>query len=212
MRHCKDCQPLGRTVLGWFALFAVCGLLLVTGCQRDNALRIVKLEPAGPLFGDVEDWGTYIDPTETEEPEPVFIVVVPADRVTVGLQYVEIGAGLPTWTPYQAHLKNVTVTYSSPVPTGEDWENTTVTYKTNMVVEADHEGRVTEHEMMLIPSWWKEEYFEINDPEDYGSQAVVMCEIKLSGYDDASMKDVEVTDNMTVEIGSWFDEPARIGQ
>ncbi|MGQ9678823.1 MAG: hypothetical protein ACUVUD_06035, partial [bacterium] len=67
----------------------------IVSCQRENSLRVVGID--SPYYADLVDRGIERDP-ETGEPEE--IEVFPNDVVFVHFQYVEIGVGLPTWTPY----------------------------------------------------------------------------------------------------------------
>lgn len=196
------------------SVIAVAVLMLpAVSCQRENSLRIIRLEPKGPLFSDIVDWGTFTDPTDPEA-EPEWISSTPTDYVTLELQYVEMGLGLPTWTPYQAHITRVAVTYNAPTGTPpEEWEGSQTVYSTNIVVSADPEGRnTTEADILLIPAAWKEQHFDAGDPEEYGPEGIVIANVQLDGIDDVSKKTIRATNAITVEIGNWWDELSRLGQ
>jgi hypothetical protein len=203
-----------RIALSLMALVAIAGLLLTTGCQRDNNLRIVAARPEGVLFGDLSDFATYRDPTDPEA-EPELVYVIPGDMAELDLQYVEIGLGLPTWTPYQARLEQATITYRS-AGEPDEWEGTYITYGLRVTVEADREGgKIVTATIPVITAEWKEFYFggeAGDDPSELGGVATVIAEIKLEGVDDASGEPVECETAMTIELGNWWDDISRIGQ
>lgn len=194
-----------RTIFGLLSLVVVLGLVATVSCQRENSLRIVSIEPYGPLFGDLIDVGIYRDPTDPEA-EPEEIEVIPTDYVTIGVQYVEIGLGLPTWTPYQAHITDMTVTYNAPPGADpEDWEGTQENFKVKFVVPADPSGdEVVEYFATLITPEWK---------DDYGDDQQVDCTIELEGYDDANQQfSVEAENAISVLQADYYDDPTRLGQ
>ncbi len=176
-------------------------LVLLPACQRENALRVVSVK--SPYYADLVDYGIERD----EEGEVTTIEVVPIDVVSVQFQYVEIGLGLPTWTPYQAHVEKVTISFKriggdelyQPLP------NITVPCK--VVVQADPAGKKTASgSFELFSAWYKEEYLSGYD------YLVLEATLKFSGYDDASGKPIEATNKMEVSVGDFYDDPTRIGQ
>ncbi|MBN2537940.1 hypothetical protein JXB37_06680 [candidate division WOR-3 bacterium] len=203
-----------RIAFGLLVLGIAAGLLVTTGCQRDNSLRIIRAQGDNENFGDLSDFATYRDPTDPEA-DPELIYVIPGDLAELELQYVEIGLGLPTWTPYQAHLEQATITYRSAGEPGE-WEGTYITYGIKIPVMADREGdKTTRATIPIMTSEWKEFYFgaeAADDPSDLGPVATVVAEIKLKGFDEASGRPVECENAMTIEVGNWWDDISRIGQ
>jgi hypothetical protein len=203
-----------RIALSLLALVAIAGLLVTTGCQRENSLRIVAVNPTGELFGDLSDFATWVDPEE-EDPEPILIYVVPGDQAELELSYVEFGLGLPTWTPYQAQIEQVTITYRS-AGEPDEWEGSYITYDTRIVVPADREGKkTTTATIPVITAEWKENWFggeAAGYPDELGPVATVIAEIKVKGFDQASGNDVEAEGAITIELGNWWDDIGRIGQ
>ncbi len=198
----------------------VCGpllaffVLLVAGCQRDNALRIVAVTPQGATFGDITDFTTWTDPTEPQ-PEPKLIPYTTSDIVEIELQYVEIGLGLPTWTPYQAHIKKIELTYrdvSSVPPLVFDPQK--VIINTDIVVPADVKGiKTAKATFPIVTGQWKEKNLEVaDDPTETGGNVTVRVSIKVSGNDDASGKPIEAQTEFTVNFGNYWDDPSTIGQ
>ncbi len=176
-------------------------LLLLPACQRENALRVVSVE--SPYYADLVDYGIERD----EEGEVTVIEVTPTDVVEAEFQYVEIGPGLPTWTPYQAHVEKVTISFKriggdelyQPLP------NITVPCK--VVVQADPTGKkIVSGTFELFSAWYKEEYLSGYD------YLVLEATLKFSGYDDASGKPIEATNKMEVSVADFYDDPTRIGQ
>jgi hypothetical protein len=190
---------LRRTI---FVLFVgLLAVVLMSACQRENALRVVSIQ--SPYYADLVDYGQERD----EEGEITEIEVVPTDVVEAEFQYVEIGPGLPTWTPYQAHIEKATISFrriggdelSEPLP------NITVPCK--IVVQADPTGKkVVKGKFELFSPWYKEEYLSGYD------YLVLEATVKFSGYDDASGKPIEAQNKMEVSVADFYDDPTRIGQ
>ncbi|MGQ9678212.1 MAG: hypothetical protein ACUVUD_02905, partial [bacterium] len=139
--------------------------------------------------------------------EPEEIEVIPKDVASVHFQYVEIGVGLPTWTPYQAHVEKATITFkriggdelSEPLPQ--------IVVPCKVVVQADPTGKKTvSGRFELFSPWYKEEYLSLYD------YLVLEATVKFSGYDDASGKLVEASTKMEVSVADFYDDPTRIGQ
>lgn len=186
-----------------FVLLLVCAAMFtMVSCQRENALRVVSIE--SPYYADLIDRGIERDP-ETGEAEE--IEVVPPDVVSAEFQYVEIGVGLPTWTPYQAHIEKATITFKrvggdelgEPLPQ--------IVVPCNIVVQSDPTGKKTvTGEFELFSAWYKEEYLSGYD------YLVLEATVKFSGYDVASGKPIEATHKMEVSVSDFYDDPTRIGQ
>ncbi|MEO0082011.1 MAG: hypothetical protein ABIL25_06945 [candidate division WOR-3 bacterium] len=203
-----------RTVFGLSVLAAACSFLLVTGCQREGALRIVSINDGVPLVSDIIDFGEFTLPSEPgEPPEVIQIEQIPEDNVEIQLQYVELGLGLPTWTPYQAHITKIQIDYSDAAGTQYD----PAVMRTNIVIPADPEGKtVKKATFTLVPSWWKTKYFEDeaqgSPEEEYGEVATLTAKVTVTGYDDASKKDIRAEAFTTIVMGNWWDEPSRLNQ
>ncbi|OYD16279.1 hypothetical protein CH330_03285 [candidate division WOR-3 bacterium JGI_Cruoil_03_51_56] len=203
-----------RTVFGLLILVAAAGLILTASCQRENALRIVTINDGETLMSDIIDFGEITIEEPGEEPEKYIITQIPQDVVGIELQYVEIGLGLPTLTPYKAHITKIQISYRDAAGTEYD----PIVLPVNIVVDAEPEGKKTEKSVFsLVPAQWKERYFsdEAQDaPEDdeYGAVATLTAKITVSGTDDVSGKDVSAEGNADVVIGNYWDDPARLGQ
>ncbi|NPV14253.1 hypothetical protein HPY86_04910 [candidate division WOR-3 bacterium] len=184
-------------------LLLVCAAMFtMVSCQRENALRVVSIE--SPYYSDLSDRGIERDP-ETGEAEE--IEVVPTDVVSAEFQYVEIGPGLPTWTPYQAHIEKATITFKriGGDELGEPLPQIVVPCK--IVVQSDPTGKKTvTGEFELFSAWYKEEYLSGYD------YLVLEATVKFSGYDDASGRPIEATNKMEVSVSDFYDDPTRIGQ
>ena len=204
-----------RILFGSLVLLAVMGLMLTTGCQRERSLRIVNLSGTGSLFGDVTDFGVYQDP-EDPEAEPEVISAIPTDFAEIELQYVELGMGLPAWTPYQAHMDKVTLTYTDITPdeSPADWSGTRVVFYKKMSLAADIEGKTTvTYTIPVLDASFKEEHFEeAGSPLEGDVQAWIRVTVHLEGIDVTSGKELETENEMTIRVGNYWDEPGRIGQ
>lgn len=204
-----------RFASGLCLLILATGLLLTTGCQRDNSLRILSINGGQPLFSDLVDFGEITIREPGEDPEVYRISEVPTDVVEIQLQYVEIGLGLPTWTPYWASIERATITYLN-METGETYE--AVQVGMNASIEAHPEGRRTERTYLTIaPGQWKartfEEYLQ-TDPEDddYGPVAQVKATVRVEGFDYVSGNTVRASKDCDIIFGNFWDEPSRLGQ
>jgi len=198
------------------ALFAVCGLVLFSGCQRDGALRIVSINGGKPLMSDIIDFGELRIPSEEpgEPPEIILIYQYPEDMVEMELQYVEFGLGLPTWTPYQARINKIQISYSDATGTFYD----PIVQRANIEVRADPDAKTSvKTTLSLVPAYWKTQYFADeaqDDPYDdeYGEVATLTAKVVIEGIDDASKKTVKAEGFATVIVGNWWDEPSRLNQ
>lgn len=145
-------RRLAFVSLGFLALV---GLVFVgSGCQRDNVLRVVKINNNAPVFSDIADWGVYNDPTIPDsEEDPEMSYAIHSDTGSIELQYVEIGSGLPTWTPYQAIVHTGKITFKS--LSGATYPD--VTIGMNIAVVADRTGeKMVIAIASFVPVWWKE--------------------------------------------------------
>lgn len=171
-------------------------------CQRWNALRVVAMNT--PYYADLVDYGIERDP---ETGEPMEVEVIPVDFGGVLFQYVEIGPGLPTWTPYQAHIEKARITFRriggeeliGPLPPLE--------VPCKIVVPSDPTGKKWYGGTFeLFSAWYKEEYLSGYD------YLVLEATVKFSGYDDASGRPIEATNKMEVSVADFHDDPTRLGE
>jgi len=190
-----------RIALGSFAVLAGLTLVFFAGCNRENALRIVEINDGRPFVSDLVDYGVITDP----EGDPEEIEVIPDDFCTIKLQYVQIGLGLPTWTPYQAHIEQVQMSFdwiTGDMP--DDVPPLVLPFK--MVTKADPTGEtVSEGVINILTAWYKQEYF------DPGETYILKVTVKLSGFDDASGEKIEASNVIQVSVSDYWDDPNSIG-
>ncbi len=183
-------------------VFLASSFFLMTSCQRDNALRVVGLPT--PFYADLIDRGIERDP-ETGEPEE--IEVVPDDVATGEFQYVEIGPGLPTWTPYQAHIEQVRIKFSRKMGDELAEPLPDIVVPCKFVVPSDPTGKKkVSASFHVLPSWYKDEYLMGYD------YIILEATLTFTGYDDASGRDITAQNKMEVVVSDFYDDPTRIGQ
>lgn len=177
-------------------------MFTVFSCQRWNALRVVAM--TSPYYADLVDYGIERDP---ETGEPIEIEITPVDVAGATFQYVEIGPGLPTWTPYQAHIEKARITFRriggdeliDPLPPVE--------VPCKVEVQSDPTGKKkVGASFELFSAWYKEEYLSGYD------YLILEATVKFSGYDDASGRPIEATNKMEVSVANFYDDPTRLGE
>lgn len=195
-----------RSLLGLLTLVAVGGLLLVAGCeffQQDSVLRVASINRGVMLRSDVDDW--ILMPSDDPEDPPYyeFAGTLP-DTVEVAMQYLEIGAGLPTWTPYEAIVNKATITYRS--QTDPEIVYDPAVMPMTQYVMADHTNKkITKFFMTAVTGTWKQMYFDESEPPDYEVLDLVEATIKFSGWDSVALRTVEATGKLTIEFGNFPD-------
>lgn len=187
-------------------------------CQRTNsldekALRIVSINKGDPIRVDLADFATYRDP-EDPQAEPVLFAVTTEKAVELELQYVEIGLGMPTWTPYQASLRQFEVTYRWVMGEEANSPPDRVRLPMRGTVVSDPTGDKTAKAIITIaPTAWQETYFDIpDDPFEGTEPAVYAATVKVSGYDDASGLSLEAKADVEISFANYWDDVSRIGQ
>ncbi len=207
-----------RNVFGLLTLIAALGLTLAVSCQRDHALRILGINDGQPVMSDIVDFGLIIERIE-DEVDTTQIAVIPDDIVTVDIQYVEIGLGLPTWTPYTAQINKITVDYvDAGVIPGEVVQYSSTTLPADITVQSDVDvKKFTTAEFTIAPSLWKEYHFgdEAQDEwneDEYGVVAHLSARVTVEAVDLASNKEVEAEAETEIIIGNFWDDPDRLGQ
>lgn len=195
-----------RSLLGLLTLVAVAGLLLVAGCeffQQDSVLRVASVNRGVALRSDVDDWG--LTPSDDPEDPPFYEFggALP-DTVEVALQYVELGAGLPTWTPYEAVINKATITYTSQSEDPEDYRPATIPLTQYVMADADNK-KITKFFLTVVTSTMKREYFDEAEPPDYEVLDIVEAKIKFSGWDSVAQRTVEATGKLLIEFGNFPD-------
>ncbi|HDQ99750.1 MAG TPA: hypothetical protein ENN51_05655 [candidate division WOR-3 bacterium] len=204
-----------RFALGLIVFAVAAGMLLTAGCQRDRSFRILSINQGEILLSDLVDFGEIVIREPGGEPERYEISEVPTDIVDMDLQYVEMGLGLPTWTPYLANVERATISYVN-LETGETYEAVQVAL--SAAVQADPEGRrSTRVQIAIAPGQWKASTFEdylqtAPEDDDYGPVATVKATVTVEGIDYVSTNRVRATKDCLIIFGNFWDEPSRLGQ
>ena len=202
-----------RSLLGLLTVVAIAGLLVMTGCERTEVLRVVSINRGNTLRVDIADFLAYFDPIDSEY---VTIYQHMPDSVEVVLQYVEIGAGLPTWTPYQVTINQATVTFTSKMSVGDEpLVYTKAVVPLDQTVMSDKTGKTkTTFFMTAIPAVWKQlnllDY--MIEPPEYDLVDLARAQFDFSGYDPISDRDVKATGYLQVEFGNLYDDLSRFGK
>ena len=194
------------SLLGLLTLVAVAGLLLVAGCeffQQDSVLRVASINRGVALKSDVADYGLM--PSDDPEDPPYYESGgALMDTVEVALQYLETGAGLPTWTPYEAVINKATVTYRSLLDPEIVYDPAVIPL--TQYVMADHTNKkITKFFMTVATASWKMTYFEGEEPPFFEPLDLVEATIKFSGWDSVAVRNVEATGKLTIEFGNFPD-------
>uniref|UniRef100_A0A7C4CBY5 Uncharacterized protein n=1 Tax=candidate division WOR-3 bacterium TaxID=2052148 RepID=A0A7C4CBY5_UNCW3 len=207
-----------RTVVGLLSVAAAFAIIFSLSCQRTNdldekALRIVSVNKGEPVRVDLADFGVYRDP-EDPEAEPVLFAVTSEKVVDIELQYVEIGVGMPTWTPYQASIRQFEITYRWVMGEEANSPPDRVRLPMRAAVVSDPSGdKTTTARLTIAPTAWQTTFFDIpDDPFEGSDPAVYSATIKVSGYDDASGMSLEAKTDVEVSIANYWDDISRIGQ
>ena len=200
-----------RSLLGLLTVVAVAGLLIMAGCERSSVLRVVSVNHGRTLESDVADWGIWTDPMDPEA-TPELVYTVRADSAEIELQYVEIGAGLPTWTPFEAIINRATITYKSQMDP-EIIYDPVVVPMTAYIMSDPTGKKTTKFVTTVLPVWWKIQYFDgdVSDPPDYDLLDVVEATIRFAGWDSVSLGNVEATGKLQIEIGNFYDNEHAFG-
>ena len=198
-------------------LCAAAALLTTVSCQRLNALRIVTVNEGNPIRIDIADFASYVD----EDGDRFFEFMIPNGVVPIAFQYVEVGLGQPSWTPYVVQIQKITIDYDDAgIVPGEPQEYTRVVERVNFTVRTDPTGKeITDVDVTIMPAQWLETYFESEaedeDPEGltgYGTVATLNAKIKAEGVDQASNLKVQAEAEVLVSVGTYYDDPDRYGQ
>lgn len=202
-----------RSLLGLLTVVAIASLLITAGCERSATLRVLSINGGNTLRVDLTDFYLYFDKVDSEF---VTLVQVSPDSVQVVLQYVEIGAGLPTYTPYEALINKATVSFKSKLAE-EAPSYSPVTIPMQQSALADQSGKTkTTFWMTPIPAAWKSLVFAefLNEDDPYFNDIVDMAEgkIEFSGYDSVANREVKAAGMFQVEFGNFYDDPSRFGK
>jgi len=196
-----------RSLFGLLTVVAVTALFFTTGCERSSVLRVASVNEGMSLASDIADFYKYFD---KEDSEWVLIYQVLPDTCEIQLQYVEIGAGLPTWTPFEAIINKATISYKSLLDPAVTYDNEVVPM-TYYVMADQTNKKTTKFFMTVASASWKEKTFgdDIADPPDYDLLDKVEATIKFSGWDSVSLRTVEAQGKLQIEFGNLYDDPSK---
>lgn len=198
-----------RSLFGFLAILLAAGILITAGCERANVLRVVNLNDGKELMVDIADFYTYFDKIDSEW---VSIYVHQPDTVQVELQYVDIGLGLPTWTPYQAIVNEVKISYKSSID-GVTYDDAKVPM--TQAIMSDREGKKTiKFQATLVPAWWKEKFFgdDVVEPPEYDLLDHIDATVRFTAIDSVSGRTVVGIGKLGMEVGNLYDDPGAIGK
>jgi len=202
-----------RSLIGLLTLVAIAGLV-TTSCQRSATLRVTSINGGTTLQSDLTDYYVYFDKVDSSD---VILQQTNSDSVRVELQYVEIGAGLPTWTPYEALLNQATVSFKSKLATDQPPTYQNVIIPLTMAIPADASGKTkVSFWITPIPAAWKSfvfaDYVSVEDPNQIDITDLAQATISFSGYDSVANREVKASGTFQVQFGNFFDDPTRFGK
>ena len=202
-----------RFVLVLGLVLAGAGVLLFSGCsQPNNVLRVASINAGMPVKCDIADWALFNDPQIPDSEEDFnYIYEIPNDAVEIEFQYVQVGAGLPTVTPYHALITEYTITYEEG---SQSYSEATI--PTWIDVPADYTAKnSTKVTLALATSWWKLQSFgdDIGDApsEETTPIDVVLANIEFSAVDSVLGKPITAKAAIQMQFGDFYDNPQQIG-
>ena len=203
-----------RSLLGLLTVVATAGLLVMAGCERSATLRVTSINGGNTLRSDLSDFYQYFDKVDSET---VTLVQTNPDSVKVELQYVEIGAGMPTWTPYEALLDQATVTFRSKLTVDQPPVYQKVIIPLTEAVPADASGKTkVSFWITVIPATWKQLVFvDFTNTDDVTYIDLVdlaEATVTFTGYDSVANRNVSASGKLEVEFGNLYDDPTRFGK
>jgi len=211
-----------RSLFGLLTVVAVASLLLVAGCEvfqvgldRSGTLRVVSINGGKALRSDMADYFVYFDKVDSEY--VTFFQFMP-DSVQVELQYVEIGPGLPTWTPYVAHINKAVIKYiTTNLEEKENLNYSPATFPLTQTVQSDPDGKQTTTFYMkaVTPTFkqtWFTEYIDEEDPYLFNVLDLIDATVTFTGFDTVANREVQAAGKFQIEVGNFYDDPSRFGQ
>jgi|WetSurMetagenome_2_1015567.scaffolds.fasta_scaffold313826_1 hypothetical protein len=208
-----------RRILLALLVFGAASVLLLTttSCeQRTHVLRVANVNQGLPVYDDIADWYLYNDPQIPDSEEDFeYLHFFGDDTASVEFQYVEIGAGLPTWTPYHVTMTGYTVWY-------RDASDTTVSYDSTVMpmtlsIPVDREGKKTVSAKLVVATAdWTARFFASHigdnptDGDDFSTE--IQARMKFSGFDSVSNRKLEAWGNATIRVSDFWDDPSTAGR
>ncbi len=206
-----------RVVFGFSLVAALAGVLLSCSCaEREDVLRVVSINRGLPIYCDIADWAVWNDPTIPDSEEELsYIVAMRDDTCRFEFQYVEIGAGLPAWTPFHAEIKEYTVSYTTLAGSGKSYDDLSIPLTITVPVEQDLK-KATEARLVVAQAWWKQKYFagDIGDDptENMGTLDIVQADFEFTAIDSVSGRRVKAQGVAQMQFGDFWDDPKNFGK
>jgi hypothetical protein len=201
-----------RSLLGLLTVVTAAGLLSMTGCERSATLRVVSINNGMPLRSDIADYMQYFD---KEDSWYVTLYQFMPDSVPVEMQYVEIGAGLPTVTPYTASINKAKIDYSG--SSEEEITYTSSTVPLSVTVPSDPTGKkTTMFYLNVVSATFKQAHWEDDvaddDPYYIDLYDLITATVTFTGHDSVADREVKAIGKLQIEAGNIYDDPSRFGQ
>lgn len=200
-----------RTLFGLLTVVAITGLVVTSSCQRTTELRVLSINNGNLLESDIADFMNYM----TKDSDYIVTYQFDPDSVPVELQYMEIGAGLPTWTPYVAQINKATITYTGTTEAGYTYASTVVPLSQS--ITADKTGKPVTFHMNVVSPTFKETYFgdAVNPPgqdDSYDLIDLVTATITFSGWDSVANYAVSAKGTVQIQFGNFYDDTTKFGK
>ena len=202
-----------RSLFGLLTVVAIAGLLLVAGCEvfeQSGTLRVVSINSGNTLRSDIADFMVYFDKDDSEY---VMVWQHMPDSVEFVLQYVEIGPGLPTWTPYVAHISKAVISYRGTSEDAPVYAPATIPL-TQTVMSDPAAKQTTTFYMEVLTASFKYTFWEewMQDPPDYDIFDLIDATATFSGYDTVANREVKAAGKFQIQVGNLYDDLNRFGQ
>jgi len=201
-----------RSLLGLLTVVTAAGLLSMTGCERSATLRVVSINNGMTLRSDIADFMQYFD---KEDSFYVTLFQYMPDSVPVQLQYVEIGAGMPTWTPYTASINRAVIKYAKSSEDAPEYSDATIPL--NVTVPSDPTGKKsTSFYVNVVTATFKQTNWEedVQDEDPYYTDIfdLISATATFYGYDSVADREVRAAGKFQIEVGNFYDDPSRFGK
>jgi hypothetical protein len=202
-----------RSLFGLLTVVAVAGLISMTGCERSGTLRVVSINEGNQLRSDIADFLVYFDKLDSDW---VSTYQFMPDSVQVVMQYVEIGPGLPTWTPYVANINKALIDYKGTSEDAPTYTNATINL--SQTVPSDPTGKKTTAFYMnavtgtFKQTWWEEFLQEPPPNGDYDIIDLVNVTVTFTAYDSVANRELKAVGKFQMEVGNLYDDLGRFGQ
>ncbi len=203
-----------RAAVRTYVVALLAGALLLSSCaEREDVLRVASINGGMPVYCDIADWMSIVDPEDPEE--KIYYWAIADVACEFEFQYVEIGAGLPTWTPFHAEIKEYSVSYATQIASGNSYDDITVPLTVTVPVEQEL-SKSTKAKLVVTQAWWIQKYFGDDvgdDPYDpSGLLDVVQTDLTFTAIDSVSGRRIKAQGVAQLQFADFWDDPDRFGQ